>query len=139
MRAALSFIALAALALGGGCGETTFDAAGFVEEANENGASLELGEPLLTEREEVEVHAVEIRPASATGELGAGHAGEEHVGGSLIVSEDGEAAEAEFARCDGAVTIVCYRAANVVLAVEGDPSSAELVGIDGAIRAMAGE
>lgn len=139
MRAAFLAPALATAALAGaGCGEATFDAQGFVDEANSKGAGLELGEPLASEREGVELFVIEIKPSSATGEVG--HSGEgRHSGGSMVVTEDAEAAEQEFQRCEGAVTIVCYRAANVVLAVEGDPTSAELVGLDGAIRAMASE
>lgn len=139
MRAAFLAPALAATALAvGACGETTFDARGFVDEANAKGAGLELGEPLSSERDGVELFAIEIKPASATGEVGPA-GGERHSGGSMVVTEDADAAEQEFQRCEGAVTIVCYRAANVVLAVEGDPTSAELVGLDGAIRAMANE
>jgi hypothetical protein len=139
VRAAFLAPALAAAALlAGACGETTFDAQGFVDEANAKGAGVELGEPLLTEREDIQLYAIEIEPASATGEAEPS-GGHEHSGGSMIVTEDAEDAEQEFQRCDGAVTIVCYRAANVVLAIEGDPSSAELVGLDGAIRAMASD
>lgn len=120
-----------------GCGAHEFDAQEFVEEANANGAGLELGEPLLSTREDVEIRAVEIAPASATGEVE--RPGGAHTGGSLIVASSVEAGEEEYERCEGAVTIVCYRAANVVLAVEGDPGSAELVGVDGAIRALASD
>jgi hypothetical protein len=140
VRAAFLAPALAAASLvaGTGCGETTFDAQGFIDEANSKGAGLELGEPLASEREGIELFVIEIKPSSATGEVGHARGGQ-HSGGSMVVTEDSEAAEQEFQRCEGAVTIVCYRAANVVLAIEGDPSSAELVGLDGAIRAMASD
>lgn len=129
---------LAAAAIAAGCGAHEFDAQEFIDQANANGAGLELGEPLLSTRDGVEIYAVELLPTSATGEVGP--TGEQaHGGGSLIVAEDAEAGQSEYARCEGAVTIVCYRAANVVLAVQGDPGSAELVGVDGAIRALASD
>ena len=131
-----SLLAVAAIATG--CGEQRFDADEFIERANANGAGLVLGEPLLSERDGVEIYAVELLPTSATGEV-APTGGEAHGGGSLIVAEDAEAGQSEYARCEGAVTLVCYRAANVVLAVEGEPGSAELVGVDGAIRALASD
>lgn len=139
-RTAAALLAVAALAA---CGETEFDAEGFVSEANDRGAGLELGEPLLSAREETDVYAVEVERPSATGRPDGAdeHLGEhEHVGGgSLIVAADADAAKAEFERCEGAVSLVCYRAANVVLALEGEPNSPELVGVDGAIRALASE
>ena len=137
--AGLAALALIAVPLAG-CGEREFDAREFVAEANANGAGLELGEPLLSSRDETEIYAVEVKPTAATGETGDGAPRHlEHAGGSLIVAPDVEAGEEEYERCEGAVTIVCYRAANVVLALEGEPQSPELVGVDGAIRALGSE
>ena len=139
MRIALAALALAAVPRAG-CGEREFDAAEFVAEANAKGAGLELGEPLLSSRDETKIYAIEVEPAAATGEVGDPAAeADEHAGGSLIVAPDVEAGEEEYERCEGAVTIVCYRAANVVLALEGEPQSPELVGVDGAIRALGSE
>lgn len=118
-------------------GERTFDARDFVERANELGAGLELGESLHSEREEVRVYSLELLPVAASGEVQ--EDSDEHRGGSLIVSPDAEGARAEFARCERAASLACYRAANVVLALEGEPGDPQLVGVDGAIRAMASE
>lgn len=134
--------ALAALGLGvvllAACGEREFDAAEFVAEANERGAGIELGEPLLSAREGTEVYGFDLEPQGTAGaeDHGGGH---EHAGGSLIVTADADAGRAELERCQGAVTLACYRAANVVLAVEGEPGSPELAGLDAAIRALASE
>jgi hypothetical protein len=96
------------------CGETTFDAPGFVQEVNSNGAELRLGDELLATADDREVFAVEL---AESGEAGAeeGHA---HGGGSLTVTADADAALAEFERCESAVSLLCYRAANVVIAFE---------------------
>lgn len=135
--AGLAALLLTPIALAA-CGEREFDAHEFVAEANANGAGLELGDPLLSSRDETKIYAVEVKPTAATGETGDAAGGNhEHTGGSLIVAPDVEAGEEEYERCEGAVTIVCYRAANVVLALEGEAQSPELVGVDGAIRALA--
>lgn len=137
MRVArLAALLLAPVALAG-CGEREFDAREFVAEANANGAGLELGQPLLSSRDETEIYAVEVEPTAATGESGAGASGSlGRAGGSLIVAPDVDAGKEEYERCERAATIACYRAANVVLALEGEPQSPELVGVDGAIRAL---
>lgn len=138
MRRAATALSLAALAAAAGCGEREYSASEFVEEANAHGAGLELGEPLLSSREDTEVYAVEVEPVAATGELGA-DAHDAHGGGSLTITADSEAGAAEYERCEGAETLVCYRAANVVLAVEDELGADELVGVDGAIRALASD
>ena len=136
---AFGFAALLSVAaLAAGCGAKEFGAQEFVREANARGAGLQLGEPLVSTREEMEIFAVELLPTSATGEVGPDQGGQ-RAAGSLIVAPDIETGEEEYVRCEGAVTLVCYRAANVVLALEGQPGSPELVGVDGAIRALASE
>ncbi len=106
-RLALScaVIATAVAACGG---ERTFEAEEFVEEANQLGAGLELGERLSSTEGGGEVVAVELA-SSAT---------QVHGGGSLVIVDDVEAAQAEFTRCESAAILTCYRAANVVLRLE---------------------
>jgi hypothetical protein len=133
---------LALAATGGalvGCeGERSFSAEEFVEAANERGAGLELGEPLLATDPEAEVYAVRLAEDAdhegepATGEAEVGHG---HGGGSLIVAGSDAEALAEYRRCEGAVTIHCYRAANVVLRVEAD-DPAELDRLRVAVAAL---
>jgi hypothetical protein len=89
-------------------GERTFEADEFVEAVNEHGAGVELGEPLTSVETENEIFAVELA-ASAT---------QVHGGGSLVVTEDSEEAQAEHARCESAASLTCYRASNVVLRLE---------------------
>lgn len=138
MRGAAAALSVATALVVAGCGEREFSASEFVEEANSHGAGLELGDPLQSSREDTEVYAVEVEPVAATGELGA-DAHDAHGGGSLTVTADSEAGAAEYERCEGAVTLICYRAANVVLALEDELGPDELVGVDGAIRSLASE
>lgn len=122
--------AIAALALSGllaGCGGgdgQTFDAEGFTEALNENGAGIELGEELSNEQEGVEVREVSLNGAS---------------GGSIIVAADEEAGRAERARCEAAVTLLCYRAANVVLILEDELDEAERARLEAAFMGLAEE
>lgn len=106
--AGAALVAACALALAA-CGEErTYEAEEFVDEANAQGAGMELGEPLSSTDAGTEVFAIELA-SSAT---------QVHGGGSLIVGEDVEEGQAEFARCESAASLICYRAANVVLRLE---------------------
>lgn len=109
---------LALVAAGCGGEERTFTPQGFVDEMNANGAALELGPVLATNTEGVEIFSVTFsEPApSATGE-GTPPA---EAGGSasLLVVEDADGAREEFARCETAPSLTCFRAANAVLRVE---------------------
>jgi hypothetical protein len=137
-------LSLAPAALTVGCGEqeATFTAQEFITEANRNGASLELGDPVQASGAEDEIYglAMEPTPESAEGhdEDGAGTNGEshEHRGGSLRITENDAAAQEEHARCEGAATLLCYRAANVVVILEPEVSPSELARLTNAIRAM---
>jgi hypothetical protein len=141
--AGLSMLIAAALA-GCGSGETTFTAQEFVERANDEGAGLELADRLSSASGAAEVWSVRLSggdpggpspspPASGAGSsLGADLA---HGGGSLAVSEDAEAGAAEYDRCEQAVTLTCFRAANVVLRLEGGTPD-EVARIEDALRAM---
>lgn len=114
----------AALIAAGGCGEATYDAAEFVEDANAEGAGLKLGEPVSIHREEVQVFDVSVEGGE---------------GGSLAVASDATGGEAEYARCEGAVTLLCYRAANIVLLVEDELDPAARARLDAAFTALGTE
>ena len=130
-------IALALLLAGCG-GERTFEPQEFVEEANAEGAGLVLGEPLTSITEGVDVYAVSFEETSGSAaEPGGDEHG--HEGGSMIVTEDAESATGEFERCDDAVSLTCYRAANVVLYFNAPPTDEQLVPVEAAIRALASE
>jgi hypothetical protein len=130
-----------ALALAGACGiaacggERTFDAEEFVTELNDEGATLALGEPLPGSDRGIELYALSFTEADGAevGEPGE----DEHSGGTLALTADAEAAAAEFRRCDRAVTLTCYRAANAVLYFEGEPTDPGIAAVDTAIRALA--
>jgi hypothetical protein len=136
-------VAVAAAAMLAGCGsdERSFSAEQFVAEANRNGARLELGVPLSTSDTGDELYALEVghadEPAKQQGlpENG-GELEHEHAGGSLRVSESAEDAEAEYNRCEAAATLLCYRAANVVVILEEGAEPGDLRAVESAIRAM---
>ena len=142
MSPARVLFAVAATALlAGGCGgERTFEAGEFVEAANAEGAGLVLGEPLTSSQDELELFQVSF----AEGEEE--HAEEEHSptehhhsSGTLALAADADAAEAEFRRCEGAVSLSCYRAANAVLYFEAAPDEPEVARVDAAIRDLASD
>ena len=126
---------LIALLAAGCSGERSFEADEFVDEVNAEGAGLVLGEPLTSLEEGADVYVVSFEDAPAP-EVSAGRA---HSGGSLVVTEDADAATAEFQRCEGAVTLTCYRAANVVLYFDAEPTEPHVTKVDAAIRALAEE
>ena len=123
---------LVPLLLVAGCGQgKVFTAEEFVAEANRNGAGLELGGPLISPGPDRDVYALEVEEADRPGagreepdhaeepESEASDDGHEHgSGGSLTVTEDSDAGRTEFERCDSAVSLLCYRAANMVVAFE---------------------
>jgi hypothetical protein len=117
---ALLFVLVAMLAAG--CGEREFEPEEFVDAANAEGAGLVLGDSLTSITEDVEVFALSF-------EDGGG-------GGSLIVTGDADSARGEFERCESAVTLTCYRAANVVLYFDAAPDDERVANVDAAIRAL---
>lgn len=113
---------------GCGSGERDFDAAGVVEELNQAGAGLELGEALPSTDD------VEVTTLGFT-EAGAGEIGHEHGAGAVVILDDAEAARAEFARCESAISFICFRAANAVLRFS-EISAAEQERIATALRSL---
>lgn len=108
-----------------GCGERTFGEEEFIEEANNVGAGLTLGVILSENEQGVPVRAIELIPAGASRPL---RPGEDAGGGTMLVLEGSDVAREEFERCEGAVTLTCYRAANVVLRFdEIDPTQRQRV------------
>jgi hypothetical protein len=117
-------LAIAALALAG-CGEgRTFTAEEFVEEVNGEGVELELGRKLLTDRGDQELYAVELPQVA---QLPGGE--ERHAGGSMSVYDDSGGADQELVSCKAAADLLCYRAANVVIVLEGGGIEAQQLGV----------
>jgi hypothetical protein len=136
----------AAAALLAGCGsdERSFSAEEFVAEANSNGAHLELGVPLSASDTGDELYALEVGPSDEPVKKQGlpedpGKHSDEHGGGSLRVSDSAEDAEAEYSRCEAAATLLCYRAANVVVILEEGAEPRDLRALETAIRAMESE
>jgi murein DD-endopeptidase MepM/ murein hydrolase activator NlpD len=113
----------ACVSLGVGCGSDEsqgerFTAQEFVDAASANGAGLVLGEPLGQAGSEDQLYALRLAgPAPAT-DLPPG-ADAAHGGGTLKVTPSAEDAEAEYERCEGAASLVCFRAANIALIFKG--------------------
>jgi hypothetical protein len=138
--AACVLVAVTLAACGSGA---TFTAPELVDEVNQHGAGLRLGEPLETTQEEIELYAVRLEGASAapavppTGESSA--PADVHAGASLTIATDDEAALAEYARCETAVSLLCFRAANALLILEDTTPAADIARVEDAIRAIASD
>ena len=131
-RAALPLV-LSLGMIGCGGGERTFEANEFVEEANARGAALSLGEPLYSARTGVDVYALRFQGAAAA--PGGKGRQDVHDAGTLTVTEDSATGAAEHRRCEAALTLTCFRAANVALIFQA-LSSEELARVAAALRAM---
>lgn len=130
-------VALSATACGSG--ERTYEADEFVEAANAEGAALSLGDSLTSDDGGNDVRALTLSedqdPPDRSPPPGDQHA---HGGGSLTVTESAAEAREEYQRCEGAVSLLCYRAANVVAIFEG-LTPAERRRLDSAFSALAGD
>lgn len=133
-------VALAAGTLAGfapGCGsDRAYDAEGFVEAANAEGAGLVLGAPLASTNPDHEVRSVEVGEGEEEQTGGDGEAAHLHSSGSITVTPGEEAARAEHQRCESAVTLLCYRAGNVVLVLQDDVPPEDRARVDRAIQAL---
>ena len=122
----LAATAFAAAAIAGCGSEKTFTAEEFVDGINAEGVELRLGEPLLTDDESQELYAVALEPVSA---LPGSEGGSGDIGGSLSVSEDGSGADQEMASCENSADLLCYRASNVVVVLEGGGIEAQRLAV----------
>ena len=141
-RALLSPIATLALLAGCGGDDSGFTAEQFVGAVNQRGAALELGAELRSTRPDATVFAVEVGVPRAQAEDAGDEAlpeGETHTGGSLAVMPDAAAGLDEYRRCEQAATLLCFRADNVVLVLEGEIDPAQIAALSQALRAIAEE
>ena len=127
--AAVAAALLAAGACLAACGdEGTFTAESFVAEVNAQGVELRLGEALVTEEEDKELYAIELEPVGRPGTDSQGD--EPHAGGSLSVYESDEGdPDDELRTCEEAADLLCYRAANVVVVLEGGGIESQQLGM----------
>jgi len=96
--------------------ESRFTAQELVAALNEAGARIELREADFFAEGSQEPHAVSFVGGSAS--AAAGRVDHAHGAATLIVAPDSEAALDTYERCEAAVTLICFRAANVALQVE---------------------
>jgi hypothetical protein len=108
-------IAAAILLVAAGCGsERTFTAQEFVDEVSDEGVELHLGKPLFTTEGDKELYALELEPvADLPGEA------HPHNAGSISAYDEADAADAEMQSCEASADLLCYRASNVVVVLEG--------------------
>ena len=107
------------------CGkEKTFTAEEFVDQVNEEGVKLKLGEPLITDDESKQLFAVELPPVS---NLPGSEPGP--VAGSLSEYDEPSGAEDELASCGASADLLCYRLANIVVVLEGGGIEAQQLGV----------
>jgi hypothetical protein len=130
--ATLIVILLAALAAG--CGSRDFSADGFVEDVNDNGATLKLGEKLPTQVPGKTLYSVELGGAASEA---AGGSGEGTTTGTLTIYEDTESADRGTAECEAAAGLLCFQAGNVVLYFEGDRPGPVHLRLAAAIKKLA--
>ncbi len=135
LRSVGSIAALLAAFSIAGCSGKSFSAEEFVDEANENGASLELGPPLSTNQPGKEVY--ELRLASPLGIEPADGGDRAHSAGSLAVYDDDGKAEDGVMECEATADLLCYQAGNVVVVLEGAPNAAGPAELAAAISKMA--
>jgi hypothetical protein len=123
-----------ALAGCGGEDERTFDAESFVAAANQHNAGLVLDAPLDSTREELEIYELRFAGAGAAPE----EAVDAHGGGTLVVAASDEEALAEYERCERSATLICFRAANVAIYLEGALAPADIERLQAALQSMGG-
>jgi hypothetical protein len=127
-RIAALTLAAAAAAVAGCGDEGTYTAQDFVTAVNAQGVRLELGEELVTDEDGKELYAVELEPAGGARRDSLGEA--VHAGGSLSVYETDEGApDEEFRSCERAADLLCFRAANAVIVLEGGGIEARQLGV----------
>jgi hypothetical protein len=117
---------------GGGSSSSTFDAQGFVDAANDEGAGLALGDSLFSGQKDTKVYAIGFEDSA-----GPAPGGEEHGSASLTISKDADAATAVYQQCESAGNFTCYRANNAALVFDEGSSHDDVAKVDAAIRAMA--
>ena len=126
-------LAIGAIAAAG-CGDgDTMTKEEFLGSIREQGVEIELGRELLTTEPGKKLYAIELEPVSPAlpGDV------EAHTGGSLAVHDDTDAADRSLERCQASADLLCYRAANVVVVLEGGGIEAERLGV--AMRKLAEE
>jgi hypothetical protein len=118
-------LAIGAIAAAGCRDGETITKEEFLDSIREQGVEIELGRELLTTEAGKELYAIELEPLSP--EL-PGDA-EVHTGGSLAVHDDSDGADRSLERCEASADLLCYRAANVVVVLEGGGIEAERLGV----------
>jgi hypothetical protein len=116
--------AAVALALPGCGGDDGFTAQEFVDRVNDEGVAMQLGDELFTDEEGERVYGIELEPVARLPGQEASHSG-----GSLSVHDDGEGATRQMESCEASADLLCYRASNVVVVLEGGGIEAQQLAV----------
>ena len=108
---------LALLAASCGGEEKTFSAEEFVDEMNESGVEMTLGQELFTDQEGKEIFEVELEPLPGAPTPKEGALPDPH--GSMSVYEEASDADEGYGNCQRSADLLCYQASNVVIVLEG--------------------
>ncbi|CAN5406360.1 hypothetical protein BH10ACT11_BH10ACT11_15480 [soil metagenome] len=126
-------VALTTGLIGGDDTPETFDAKSFVDAANDKGANLVLGDPLISSQKGVKIYGIAFKDSTAP----SGKSDDEHGSASLTVSPDSDGAREVYDQCEATQSFICYRANNVSLVFDHGSDPTELADVDTAIRALA--
>jgi hypothetical protein len=127
-------VAALALAIAGlhttGCGGSqTFTASEFVDRINAQGVSIELGRQLQSGGDARELFAVRLPPLPGEPTPPRGQEGGPGASGSLYVFGDTGGAEGQVDACHRAGGLLCFRAGNVVVVLEGGGLGAQRLAV----------
>lgn len=130
-------IVLATGVLGGDGSPREFTAQSFVDAANDEGAGIVLGDPLINAQENVKVYGISFEKSGGSSSTQES-SGEEHGGASLTISPDSDSASQVYDQCEATGTFKCFRANNAALVFDEGADPHALANVVTALQAMAG-
>jgi hypothetical protein len=119
-------LASGAIGCGGG---PTLTAAEFVDRINDQGVTIRLGRQLASSGGAAHIYAISLPPLAAEPPPAPGTEDGPGASGSLYEFDDTGGAEEELIACRGTGTLLCFRAANVVIVIEGGGIEAQRLGV----------
>jgi hypothetical protein len=130
----------AATALLAGCGsESTLTASEFINRINAEGVSILLGQRLAAGGEAKELYAVRMPPLRGEPMPAPGEEVKPGASGSLYVFGDTGGAEDQVKACQAATGLFCFRAQNIVVALDEESSHLEAQRLSTAVRRLPSE
>jgi hypothetical protein len=128
-RLAALALAIAGLHTAGCGGSQTFTASEFVDRINAEGVSVELGRRLQSSGDAKELFAVRLPPLPGEPPPPPGAKGGAGASGSLYVFGDTGGADDQTDACHRSGGLLCFRAANIVVVLEGGGLEAQRLAV----------